>query len=261
MKLLYIILLLGSIASFGQDTYTTGKVVSTMINQAESFNAQQGQRKFTITEYWPGTDSIKAKYLVTKVIYLKDGATSTIYAPGDTARLFFPDPNAPTNGRTLKGTVTWKYADQQFDTTYTEKERIDDPSTSNRWTITNMFKAVNPNKVEPLFNKSFSAVNVVSQASYAEIKLIGVGRIELFSEHFQGHGYVKVFVDGQQIKTLYQGSQFVDCNCYNTDFARMKPSWGMSLPIGDHTLKLVTDAGNQYVIDMVRTFTYTLKPR
>lgn len=242
----------------GDNSYTIQKVVQTAKNEAASFNALQSDRKFMIVEYFPGTDSVKAKYLITSVRYVADGTITYQYAPGDSAVIYIPKDPA----RKMRGTVTWKYADQIYDTTFTLKETIDDPSTTgSRWAISNIQKAANSTKPD-VYNKSFSFVSVTSTASSAKFTST-MDRIELFSEHWQGHGYVKIFVDGQQVATLFQGT-----DPYITDFKKMSPGWYYNFPKAtptspakEHTVEFRTDPGNQYIIDMIRTFTYTLKPR
>lgn len=240
-------------------SYVKEKSATNAIYQAGSANAIQNERKFMIVEYFPGTDSVKAKYLVTSVRYITDGSVTYQQSPADSAILYIPQ----EGDRKLKGTVTWKYADQRYDTTYTLKEAIDDPATTaSRWSLTNINnKAVNQSK-PGVYNKSFSFVNVVSSASSAKFTSV-MDRIEFFSEHFEGHGYVKIFIDGQQVSTLFQGTQ-----PYYTDYSKLKPGfyWNFpkatpTSPAKEHTIEFKTDPGNQYIIDLIRTFTYTLKPR
>lgn len=239
-------------------SYITEKYVTDAVIRAGGINAAQESRRFVVTEIYSTPDSGKWRNLQTKVIYITDGDKSVIQAPGDTARLFFPsDPS-----RILIGTVTWRWADQQYDTTYTETARIDDPATSTRWTdLVNIGKATNSAKTG-VYNKSFSFVNTAGAVSSASIT-VTCDRVELFSERWQGHGNVKVFIDGQQVRTLSQGNA-----PYVTDFSRMVPSFYWifpkatpTSPATSHTLRLETDPSNQYIIDMIRTLNYTLTVR
>ena len=157
--------------------------------------------------------------------------------------------------------MTW-HTNTLYDTTYVEKERVDDPAgTPARWTITNMAKAANTTK-PGVYNKTFSYVLTSASPSKSEMTIVG-DRVEFFGERFNGHGNVTVFIDGEQKAVLYQGAA-----PWVTDFSRMQPSFGYTFPKkeynsppGSHTIRLETTAGNQYIIDFVRVVNYTLTPR
>lgn len=259
MRLLtFIILMLSYTLGFAQEgiKYAGDKIVNEAQSQLGDFNSIQNDRKFILIEIFPGTDSGKYKTLITKPVYVDDGSEYDIYSPGDTAFIFLP------KGGDLKGHVTFKNLNQVYDTTFTLKEIIDDASTTpTRWGLTNIAKATNSAKPD-VYNKSFTYVSVVSSTSSQKI-VTTCDRVEFYSEKAQGHGYVKILVDGQQVAMIFQGSA-----PYNTDFKKGIPSWYYNFPkatptspAGEHTIEFVTDAGNQYILDFLKTFTYTLKPR
>lgn len=261
MRILIIILFLLSLIAFTARAqegikYVGDKIVNEAQSQLGDLVSHEINRKFILIEIFPNSDSGKYKVLNTKVVTVKDGSSYDIYSPGDTAFLFYPE------DQPLKGTIAWKNRDQQYDTTFTLKETIDDASTtSTRWGLTNIAKATNSAKPD-VYNKSFTYVQVVSTASSQKI-VTTCDRVELYSEKAQGHGYVKILVDGQQVAMIFQGSA-----PYNTDFKRGIPSWYYNFPkktptspAGEHTIEFITDAGNQYILDFLKTFTYTLKPR
>jgi archaellum component FlaF (FlaF/FlaG flagellin family) len=205
-------------------------------------NPIPAERKFAIIEIFDNDSYLS----VTKYVM-----------PADTATLYLPE-DGVTN---YIGTTTWT-TPNAYDTIWTEKERYDDATTAPlRWTITNIFKAANTAK-PGIYNKSFTAVQVTSTASTASTTFIG-DRVEFFGERFEGHGNVKVFIDNQQVATLYQGAV-----PWVTDFSRMQPSFYYvfpkdtpTSPPGQHTLRLETEPSNQYIIDMIRVMNYTLKLR
>jgi hypothetical protein len=219
------------------------------------------ERRFALVEIFDNDsdiDSFKIKKLYTSVRTITDGSVTYQNAPGDSAVIYLSaDP-----ARSLKGTVTWKWADQQFDTTYVEKERYDDPSKAgSRWTVTNMFLA--PNTSKPgVYNGSISYVNSTNTESKARTTFTG-DMVEFFGERAQGHGDVHIYIDDQPVKTLQQGA-----TPWMTDFSRMVPSFRWvfpkatpTSPAAQHTIELRTQPGNQYIIDMIRVQNYTLKPR
>lgn len=241
-----------------ENSYTNQKVVNEAQAQVQGFNSIQAERKFVVTELFVGTDSGRWKNLVTKAIYVTDGDKSTIQSPGDTARLYFS-----TTGRPLVGSVTWKYADQRYDTTWTVKEIYDDAAGSpGKFTnLVNIGKATGQTK-PGLYNKTFTAVSVVSSVSSWKTTCV-CDRIEFFGETWQGHGWVKFLIDGDQVAMQFKGNA-----PYHTDYSIMRPSFYWVFPKatptsapGTHTLEVKTDPGNQYITDMIRTLTYTLKPR
>lgn len=265
MRILIIILFILSLIAFTARAqegikYAGDKIVNEAQSQVGSFNSEQDSRRFAIVEIFdkvPPMDSFLVTSLVTSVKYITDGSLTYQTLPPDTAFLFIS-----TDGRPLKGATKWEYSDQQYDTTFTLKEIIDDASTtSTRWGLTNIAKATNSAKPD-VYNKSFTYVQVVSTASSQKI-VTTCDRVEFYSEKAQGHGYVKILVDGQQVAMIFQGSA-----PYNTDFKRGIPSWYYNFtkktptsPAGEHTIEFITDAGNQYILDFLKTFTYTLKPR
>lgn len=243
-----------------------------MVNEAQSkvgdFNSQQQSRKFAIVEYLDHNkdgipDSTLVVSLITSVRYVTDGSITYDMFPKDSAILYFSE-----DGRPLKGTTTWKYADQLYDTTYTLKETIDDASTtSSRWGLTNIAKASNSPK-PGVYNKSFTYVQVVSTASSQKITTT-CDRFEFFSEHTQGHGWVIIKADGVQVAKIFQGLD-VGVLPY-TDHSKQTPSFYYNFTketptssAKEHTIEFITEAvatGNQYILDYIKTFTYTLKPR
>lgn len=255
---IFIILSLIAFTSRAQEgiKYAGDKIVNEAQSQFGSFNSSENDRKFLVIELFQNIDSGKFKVLNTKAVYVDDGDQYNIWAPGDTAFIFIPKNAA------LKGTINWKNRDQLYDTTFILKEVIDDGSTTaSRWGLTNIAKATNSAKPD-VYNKSFTYVSVVSTASSQKI-VTTCDRVELFSEKAQGHGYVKIFVDGTQVAMIFQGTA-----PYNTDFKKGIPSWYYNFPkatptspSGEHTIEFVTDPGNQYILDFLKTFNYTLKPR
>lgn len=225
----------------------------------QPYDQIQAERKFGLIEIFDNDayiDSFKILKLKTIVKIVGDGSITKQQLPPDSAILYLADDGVSQ----YIGTTTWR-KNAVFDTTYTETARIDDPATSNRWTVVNILTATNSAK-PGVFNKSFSFVNASSAVSSASIT-VTCDRVEFFGERWQGHGNVKVFIDGQQVQTLSQGSA-----PYVTDFSRLQPSFYYifpkatpSSPPTAHTLKLETDPSNQYIIDMVRTLNYTLTVR
>ena len=127
--------------------------------------------------------------------------------------------------------------------------------------MTNVARATNTLPGKPgCYNNSFSYVSVASSAASAKTTFIG-DRVEFFGERFNGHGNVKVFIDGVQVVTLFQGA-----NPWITDYSRMQPSFyynfpkkpAYNSPATEHTLELLTDPGNQFMMDMIRVHNYTL---
>lgn len=263
--LLFIIaLMLVALVAQAQSTvpgYVQDKEINDAKISASSFNASQNDRKFAIVEYYDKVapmDSFLVTTLITDVKYIKDGSVTYRTTPADTATLYIAEDPA----RPLRATMTWKYADQIYDTTFNEKERIDDPAGApTRWGVVNMSKYTNTTK-PGVYNKTFSAVTTTASVSSAKITTTG-DVFEFFGERFDGHGNIKIFIDGQQVQTLYQGAQ-----PWVTDFSRMQPSFRWIFPKatptsapGEHTIEIQTDPANQYIIDFLRVLNYTLKPR
>jgi hypothetical protein len=248
-------------------TYSQDKVQTQA--KIDSANAAQipAERKFAIIEYKDNDaflDSFYVKTLITEVIMIEEGMTTKRDTQSDTATLYLP-----ADGQTVfVGTTTW-HANAKYDTTWTETARIDDAATNttNWGTLTNIAKATNTTK-PGVYNKSFTYVTVTSSPSVTELKPVVCDRLEFFGERFQGHGNVKVFVDGpdgswQQVATLSQGNP-----PYVTDFSRMQPSFyyvwpkkEWNSPAGLHKIKFETDPGNQYIVDFIRVVKMTLTPR
>ena len=245
----------------GVDSNTAGKIESqAKIDSANAYNIP-GERRFAIVEF---VDSIHYNVvdLITHVVMIeRDGQITKRDTESDTATLYLP-----ADGSTKYiATMTW-HTNTLFDTAYVEKERIDDPArAAARWTNLVNIAYAYPATPKPVYQSSFSYVRVTSSASKAETTFIG-DRVEFFSEHYQGHGYVKIFIDDQQVAELYQNSSGSLSNV--TDFSRMIPSFGYTFPKaaynsppGSHKIRLETAPGNQYLLDFIRVVNYTLTPR
>lgn len=256
-KLIVLLLLTSSFAALGQVPPEASKLVDDVMG----FTQSQNDRKFAIVEYYDKVapmDSFLVRTLITDVRYVNDGSVTYQHTPPDTAILYLSQ-----TGRPLNGTVTWKYADQNYDTVFTEKEKIDDyAGASSRWSVVNMSKAINSPKPQLTYNKTFTFVTTTASAASAKIITTG-DAFEFFSERYPGHGNVRVFVDGQQVHILQQGIE-----PFGTDFERMVPSFRWifpkatpTSPATEHTIEFKTDPGTQFIVDMLRVLNYTLKPR
>lgn len=218
------------------------------------------ERKFAIIEIFDNDayiDSFKVKKLITDVVLVKDGTITKRDTEADTATLYLAEDGVTK----YIGTTTW-HTNTLFDTTWTVKETYDDAAGApSRWVINNISLATNSTK-PGVYNKSFTFVKVTSSPSSAKTTFTG-DRVEFFSERYQGHGLVKILIDGQQVSVKYQNDQ-----PWVTDFSRMQPTFyyvfpkdKFDSPPTQHTLELQTDPGNQYIVDMIRVVNMTLTPR
>lgn len=250
--------------------YTDAKIDNQAKIDSANAYAIPAERKFELWEILDSgnpsyPDSFKVKRLVTNVrIIDHDGQVTKMDTQTDTATLYI----SGYSNKVFVATMTW-HTNAVYDTTWTEVARVEDAASNpGAWAVlTNIAKA--PNSGKPgISSKSFTYVSVASSPSVLEFKPVLCDRLEFFGERFNGHGNVKIFVDGpdgawMQVATLFQGA-----NPWITDLDRMQPSFGYTFPKKSwnspptmHKIKFETDGGNQYMQDFIRVMKYTLTPR
>jgi hypothetical protein len=236
---------------------TQAKIESQAAIDSANYHNIPAERRFAIVEF---VDSVHYNVikLITNVVMVTEGLVTKAQTPPDTATLYL----AADGVTKYVGTTVWR-TNAVYDTTFVEKERVDDPSgTPARWVFNNALLA-KPTTKPGCYLNSFTGVSVTTSASFREFTFVG-DRIEFYGERWQGHGNVKIFIDGVQMATLYQGA-----NPWTTDFTRLAPSFSYNFPkkpeynspATSHKIRFETDPGNQFIIDMMRVQTYTLRPR
>lgn len=94
---------------------------------------------------------------------------------------------------------------------------------------------------------SFSVATNVAALSSSSLTFTGV-KVELFTERYQGHGVIDVYVDNIKSGTFNLGVAPFD-----TDYSKNKPTFRKKLSPGSHTIRVQSTTG-QNILDLIKVY-------